>query len=229
MRYPTLLFDLDHTLLDSDESERLAYAHTMAAIGLDDPDDHFGRNVTINREMWRAVETGDLQPGEVRHRRFERFNAEVGLEADPNEMAELFVNGLCRFGDLYAGARTVLDQLAGSATMALVTNGLSRVQRARIERLGIGDLFGAIVISEEVGVTKPRREIFDLAFAGLGAPDPTGALMIGDSLTSDIAGGRNVGIDTCWYNPNGSPTPDGDLVTHEVTVLGDVVRIATGA
>lgn len=219
MRYPTLLFDLDHTLLDSDESERLAYAFTMETIGLDDPPSHFDRYVAINRAMWRSVELGELQPGEVRHRRFDAFNDAVGIDADAHEMADLFVDGLSRFGELYDGAREVLDSLAGRAEMALVTNGLSRVQRSRIDRLGIGALFTAVVISEEVGVTKPRREIFDVAFSGLGDPDPNGALMIGDSLTSDMAGGSNAGIDTCWYNPHGAAR-NGDVEpTHEIDSL----------
>jgi 2-haloacid dehalogenase len=105
MHYTTLLFDLDHTLLDSDTSEVEAYAHTMAVIGLDDPDHHFDRYVTINREMWRAVEMGTMRPDEVRFRRFEQFVAEIGIDADPVAMAEAFVWGLGAHGELYAGAR----------------------------------------------------------------------------------------------------------------------------
>ncbi|MDW3214858.1 MAG: YjjG family noncanonical pyrimidine nucleotidase [Ilumatobacteraceae bacterium] len=228
MRYTHLLFDLDHTLLDSHESERLAYAHTMAAIGLADPDDHFDRYVTINQAMWVAVEAGDLQPSEVRHRRFERFIAEVGVDADPHAMADAFVFGLGNFGELYEGAHGVLETLAAQHTLAMITNGLSEVQRARIERLGLADYFHTVIISSEVGVTKPRREIFDLAFAGLGNPGIENALMIGDSLTSDIAGGRNAGIDTCWYNPRRLPRSDTDIVTHEVDDLGSLEAIVTG-
>ena len=225
MRYPTLLFDLDHTLLDSDESERLAYAHTMDAVGLVDPQAHFDRYVAINRGMWAAVEAGDLQPGDVRHRRFERFAEEINLDADPHEMAELFVDALGRFGELYDGALDVLDALARRTTMAMVTNGLGEVQRARIDRLGLGPYFRTVVISAEVGVTKPRREIFDLAFAGLGEPDRAGALMIGDSLTSDIAGGHGYGIDTCWYNRNRAPNPGNGAATHEITDLREIDAI----
>lgn len=228
VRYTHLLFDLDHTLLDSHESERLAYAHTMAAIGLPDPDAHFDRYVSINQDMWVAVEAGDLQPSEVRHLRFERFITEVGVDADTHAMADAFVYGLGQFGELYDGARSVLEALAGLATLAMVTNGLSEVQRARIERLGLDPYFHTVIISSEVGVTKPRREIFDLAFVGLGDPGPETALMIGDSLTSDIAGGRNFGIDTCWYNPHGQPRTDDDSVTHEIDDLTALEPIVSG-
>lgn len=231
MRYPTLLFDLDHTLLDSDESERLAYAHTMEAIGLANAGEHFDRYVTINREMWVAVEAGDLQPGEVRHRRFQRFVDELGIDADPHAMADAFVFGLSQFGELYDGAIEMLERVAESADMAMITNGLSMVQRTRIDRLAIGHLFSTVIISEEVGVTKPRREIFDRAFADLGDPTPSDVLMIGDSLTSDIAGGRNAGIDTCWYNParHASPQDANDAgVTFEIAALEEIPLIAYG-
>ena len=227
-RYPTLLFDLDHTLLDSDESERQAYAHTMATIGLADPDDHFVRYVDINRTMWRAVEAGEIEPAQVRHRRFERFIAELGLDADAHEMADAFVWGLAHHGELYDGALELLTSLAETHTLAIITNGLTSVQSTRIERLGIGDLFDAITISETVGMTKPRPGIFDATFAALGEPDRAGALMIGDSLTSDIAGGRNAGIDTCWYNPHAKPLADDDTVTHQIATLDEIRSIVSG-
>ncbi|MDJ0771074.1 MAG: YjjG family noncanonical pyrimidine nucleotidase [Ilumatobacter sp.] len=225
MRYSTLLFDLDHTLLDSDASERLAYAHTMATVGVTDGERHFERYVAINRGMWTAVERGEMQPTDVRHRRFEQFNGELGLAADPHDMADAFVWGLGAFGDLYDGALAVLDQLAARASLALVTNGLSDVQRARIERLGLGDYFDAVVISSEVGVTKPRPEIFDVAFEQLGRPSKVSAVMIGDSLTSDIKGGAEYGIATCWFNPNGAQAGPGDGVTHEVADLAELPTV----
>ena len=229
MRYTTLLFDLDHTLLDSDESERMAYAHTMTTIGLPDPDTHFDRYVAINQSMWRAVEAGTIQPSEVRHRRFEQFTIELGLDADPHGMADAFVRGLGAFGELYDGARELLDALAGRARMAMVTNGLSDVQRARIERLDLGRYFDAVVISSEVGVTKPRPEIFDVAFEQLDAPAKGSAIMVGDSLTSDIQGGHDYGIDTCWYNRHTATRPDLPTITHEIAALGDLVEIVTGS
>ena len=228
MRYTTLLFDLDHTLLDSNASEVDAYAHTMASIGLGEPAQHFERYVTINQEMWRAVEAGTMRPEEVRFRRFEQFVAEVGVDADPVAMADSFVWGLGAHGQLYDGAREMLDTLAGQVRLAMVTNGLSEVQRARIERLDLDRYFDAVIISSEVGVTKPRPEIFDLAFAQLDSPDPATAVMIGDSLSSDIRGGREYGIATCWYNPHGAVAGPDDTVTHEIRALPEVLDLVVG-
>lgn len=225
MRYETLLFDLDHTLLDSDASEVAAYAHTMAVIGLDDPEHHFDRYVTINREMWRAVEAGTMRPDEVRFRRFEQFTAEIGIDADPVAMAEAFVWGLGAHGELYDGAREVLDALVGQVRLALVTNGLSEVQRTRLERLDLARYFDAVIISSEVGVTKPRREIFDLAFEGLERPERSCSVMIGDSLGSDIRGGRDYGIATCWFNQHGIEAGPDEVATHEIRRLAEILDL----
>ena len=227
MPYDTILFDLDHTLLDSDESERLAYAHVMANAGLDDADAHLTTYVTINRAMWKAVERGELQPSEVRHRRFEEFNATIGLDADPEAMAVEFVWALGAHGDLYPGVEQLLASCAARASLGLVTNGLSEVQRSRVSRLGIADYFDTIVISSEVGVTKPRPDIFELAFEQLGRPPKESAVMVGDSLTSDIAGGRNYGIDTCWYNPHANRVESGGEPTHQAVTIADLLRILT--
>ena len=225
MTYETILFDLDHTLLDSDESERRAYAYATEQVGLSEPDRHFSLYVTINRRMWREVERGELQPSDVRVRRFEEFNAEVGLDADPAVMAEHFVWALGAFGDLYDGAREVLAACSASASLGLVTNGLSDVQRSRLSRTGIADYFDAIVISSEVGVTKPRPDIFELTFSQLGGPAKETAVMVGDSLTSDIEGGRNFGIDTCWYNPHRNRAEQGPGPTHQVSSLHELLQV----
>ncbi len=217
--YDTILFDLDHTLLDSDTSERLAYSHAAASAGVADPDRHFATYAEINRAMWRAVEAGDMDPSQVRTRRFESFVERLGLDADPHSMAEDFVWALGAHGELYPGAAAVLAELATRASLGLVTNGLGDVQRSRLSRLGIGDYFDAVVISSEVGVTKPRSEIFEIAFELLGRPARASAVMVGDSLTSDIAGGHRYGIATCWFNPSGNRSEHAVTPTHEVGSL----------
>lgn len=208
--YSTILFDLDHTLLDSDASERAAFAETMRFAGLEPSPHLFQTYTTINHALWRAVERGETTPDAVAVDRFEQFAAAVGLEdgPDPPQLAAAFTAGLGGNGELYPGARDVLEHLAGHATLAMVTNGLSEVQRARIDRLALAPYFSAVVISAEVGTSKPGTAIFDLTFAELGEPDRTTALMIGDSLTSDIRGGLNAGIDTCWYNSARTPLPE---------------------
>jgi YjjG family noncanonical pyrimidine nucleotidase len=223
--YTTVLFDLDHTLLDSDASENLAFESALSAVGLDEPHLHRADYDRINRALWATVEQGDVTPDHVRTARFEQLVMAAHLDADPLALADAFVDGLGRFGELYPGVRAVLDALTSMASLALVTNGLSEVQRARIERLDLGRYFDAVVISAEVGSAKPAPGIFETAFAQLGHPSKSSTLMVGDSLTSDIRGGAGYGIATCWYNPKHRVAGPSDRIDHEIHRLQELPAI----
>ena len=119
----------------------------------------------------------------------------------------------------------VLELLQPRVALALISNGLSEVKRPQIERFGFDRIFDAIVISAEVGAAKPSREIFDIAFDLLGKPPKESALMVGDSLTSDIKGGADYGIATCWYNPNGEVAGPDDRITHEIASLKELLDL----
>lgn len=225
--YTTLLLDLDLTLLDSETSEVAAFAATVRSVGLEPTADLYDRYRSINGELWAAVERGETTPVELRLTRFERFVTAVGIDGDPEAMATTFTDGLAANGDLYPGARAVLDRLLGRFSIALVTNGLSEVQRVRIERLDLGRYLDAVVISGEVGVSKPGSDIFDIAFDRLGRPDRRSTLMVGDSLSSDIQGGFDYGIDTCWYNPAGAvPGAASPAPTHTIAALDELLAVA---
>lgn len=227
MPYTALLLDLDHTLLDSDASERLAFEHALAGAGVADPSGCFPAYDAINRALWARVERGEIHATEVRVQRFAQLIAATGIDTSPDALADAYASGLGAYGELYPGVRDVLDALAAepSVSLALVTNGLSEVQRVRIDRLGLGRYFDVIAISSELGTAKPAPAIFEFALAGLGAPAKTSALMVGDSLTSDIQGGRNAGIATCWYNPHRRPRGDDGLVDHEIAALDALLAI----
>lgn len=223
MPYSTFLVDLDHTLFDSDGSEYAAFAQAMSIAGVEQVDSHAEVFRRINLELWREVERGRMSPQQVKLWRFERLVKEAVLDANACDMAEAYVVGLANNGELYPGALEVLETLAENASLALVTNGLSEVQRARIERTGILPYFDAVVISAEVGTAKPAQEIFNITFDRLSAPPKETAVMVGDNLVSDIGGGANYGIATCWYNPRSrQPGPD-DRITHEIRTLGDLL------
>lgn len=226
MRYTTLLFDLDNTLFDAQTAELLAFDHALQSGGIPSPRQHLPTYVEINDALWAAVERQELTPNQVQARRFADLVEAAGLAADPQVLADKFVEGMGGFGELYPGAHDVLQRLGSVATLALVTNGLGEIQRARIERLELEPLFTAIIISGEVGTAKPGTGIFDLAFEALNQPAKQSALMIGDSLTSDIAGGANYGISTCWYNPQRKPVGPQAAVNHEIVSLGQLPALA---
>ena len=227
MRYETILLDLDHTLFDSDTSEQTAFAQALLAAGVVEPMQYFKAYQTINLKLWAAVERGEFSPQQVRAHRFERLLAQENVDADPLQLADDFVAGLGANGSLYDGAREVLECLSRQASVALVTNGLGEVQRARVDRLGIGEHFDAIIISAEVGAAKPGTEIFDIVFEALDFPTKESALMVGDSLSSDMQGGANYGIATCWYNPNGQSVQRSDQVAHEIGDLTELLGVVS--
>ncbi|MFZ9053500.1 MAG: YjjG family noncanonical pyrimidine nucleotidase [Woeseiaceae bacterium] len=225
MRYKTFLLDLDHTLFDSDASEAMAFSRAMTAAGVAEPGRYAAAYRKINLELWAAVERGEITPQGVRTHRFERLVAEYDLDADPDKMADDFVAGLGAHGDLYDGALEVLKRLSAEVSLAMVTNGLGEVQRSRIGRLGIDEYFDAIVISAEVGASKPGTAIFDIVFDALGFPAKETAVMVGDNLSSDIEGGANYGIATCWYNPGGRPSRQSGQPVHEIAALEELLGL----
>ncbi len=226
--YSTMLLDLDHTLFDFDASELAAFADALTLAGGDHPMTHFPTYQRINDALWSAVEAGEMRPGDVRTIRFHHLADEIGLDLDHATvvaMADAFAFGLGAHGELYPGTRDVLDALAERVPLGLITNGLSEVVHARLARLDIADHFRAVVISQEVGVSKPKPGIFERAFELLGNPSKDSTVMVGDSLSSDIAGGANYGISTCWYNPHRAQPSESDEITHQISHLADLLNL----
>lgn len=233
--FSVLLFDLDHTLFDSDASEALALVATLRGAGVVDGERHLPTYSRINRALWDRVERGELTPHDVKLARFRALVDEAGLavagggaDALAGALADAYADALGEHGDLYAGALDVLAYVKARARTALVTNGLSEVQRRRLARLGLARFFDAIVISAEVGASKPAKAIFEIAFAQLQNPDKSQVLMVGDSLSSDMRGGRDFGVSTCWYNPKRKPRPAGAPCDHEIVDLQELKAFVTG-
>ena len=228
MSYDVVLFDLDHTLLDSDASHAAAIdAALLPVLGqttqpFDDIREAFTR---INNALWRSVERGAVNPNEVKVLRFVQLLDELGIDGDPEHMGATFAGTLTTHGDLYPGARELLDRLAGKVQLGMVTNGIGVVQRGRLERLKISDLFEAVVISGEVGVSKPSPAIFDVVFEALGVGDRGSAVMVGDNLGSDIAGGVAAGIDTVWFNQHGVANETDVVAQHEVRSIAELAAL----
>lgn len=223
--YEVVLFDLDHTLFDFDESERFAFAQMVdVAEGAFGPDD-FATYRQLNARLWKQVERGEILAGDVRKRRTAQFCEQLGIEADQDQMTQAFIDGLGAGGELFPGAVDVLEQLHSKVTMGLATNGISVVQRTKMARLGVDRYFDAVVISDEVGVAKPDPAFFDLLLGQLDDPERDGVLMVGDSLGSDMQGGINAGISTCWYNPGGDPVSGELQPTFEISHLTEVLEL----
>ncbi len=231
MAYQGWFFDFDHTLFDSDASESLAFAAALesndvvASGDLLAIDQIFSTYAVINRHLWDDVEAGRRSPNEVRELRFVRLATDAGLDVDPSELAASFTAGMQEFGELYPGALDVIGALRERGPVALVTNAISEIQRRRIERVGLAEAFDAVVISSEIGMAKPSPGIFQHTFSMLDGLDPKSTLMVGDSLTSDMAGGLAAGLATCWYNPKGKAGHEDVPVDHEVQRLDQLLDL----
>jgi 2-haloacid dehalogenase len=212
-RHTHLLLDLDGTVLDFEESQRHALRDTVAELGLTWDDGHLALYTTINIELWEAYERREIQAGDLRRTRWARWMHRVGAVADPDEVGAYYLERFAAGAHLVQGALEAVAALARRMTVIAVTNGFGDVQRTRLARSGIDQYLSGLVVSDEVGHAKPHPAIFDAAFDIAGDPPRDRAAIVGDSLTSDIAGGRAYGITTIWVNPDGpveaaDPSPD---------------------
>lgn len=228
-RYRWLLFDADGTLFDYDQAEAGALARTFARFGLPLAPDTIAAYRAINHQLWQALEQGKVTPEALRTRRFELLFGATGIDADVERFSAAYLENLAEAAELVDGALEMLTELHGRYRLAIITNGLRSVQRGRLGRSAIRDLIDVLVISEEVGSAKPESGIFDAAFAAMGAPVRADVLMIGDSLTSDMRGACDYGIDACWYNPARRPRPNGLPIRYEIGRLKDLNELLAHA
>lgn len=215
MRYEALLFDVDDTLLDFAAAEERALSRMLPAFGLDLPGAAACYRA-CNDACWRALERGEMGQEELRYRRFRDFLRAMDSPLDPVTVGDYYMNALSRESILLPGALETLQILAPRAPIAAVTNGIAFIQHGRIDGSPIAPFLSALVISEELGVAKPDPGIVHEALKQLGGIAPDRALLVGDSLTSDIACARNAGADACWVNPTGLARPQDLPIRYEV-------------
>lgn len=227
MKYEWLLFDLDGTLLDFKKAEAKALAATFAEF--DEPSN--GRIIEqyhqVNSQIWLEFEQGLISQDALRVQRFARLFSKLGTADDPQAFSARYERHLGQGKDLIPGAVNLLQDLHGRCSMLLITNGIEDVQRPRLHGSIIEPFFQHIIVSGEVGVAKPAPEIFDAAFEAMGWPQKERCLIIGDSLSSDIRGGRDYGIDTCWFNPQGKTADPQIRPTYEIRRLDQLVELLT--
>lgn len=203
--FRTIFLDLDDTLLDFNAAERVAICRTFSHFGVEPTDELVERYHVLNLLQWEAFERGEITRDEVLIRRFALLFQERGLALDPHAVEDIYRTYLGVGHFFVEGAEALLQYLAPRYDLYLASNGVAATQFSRLESAGIAHYFKEIFISETTGHHKPEREYFDYCFARIPNFEPERALMIGDSLTSDIRGGNNAGIHTCWFNPAGKP------------------------
>lgn len=213
-----VLLDLDDTLLDFGQAERVAMRRVLGENGLPADDATLALYSRINDAYWKRFERGEIGRREVLVGRFRDFLAEEGASGlDPDAVQDRYETLLSEGHWFVPGAEALLDALAPTYDLYLASNGTERVQTGRLKSAGILPRFRGLFLSERIGAAKPSRAFFDAVFASLGEERRRGAVMVGDSLSSDIRGGIDAGLITVWFNPS-------DRVPDPATVPDKIIR-----
>ena len=200
-KYTTLLFDADGTLMDFKKSEAQALDQTFRKYGIHPTREILDLYADINHGLWKDFENGLIDKDTLVTSRFQLLFLELGLDIDGMAFEADYQPALGRGAFLIDGAYDLCRVLKKDFSLYIVTNGVSSTQYSRLSATGLDALMEDIFVSEDAGAQKPQKDFFDYIAARIPGYDSSEALVVGDSLTSDIQGGINAGIDTCWYNP----------------------------
>jgi 2-haloacid dehalogenase len=223
--YELILVDADETLFDFAAAERSALERTFRSMESPVPyEELVGSYHDVNKQLWKEVEEGTMDTRRLRAERFRRLFDRHGMEHSAEEVGEQFIAALSEGHTLLDGAEEFCRRWSARAPIIIVTNGIADVQRSRIGRSTVRPFIRDIVISEEVGASKPHAAMFDAAFRLAGRTNRSRVLMIGDSLTSDILGGMRYGIDTCWINPHGLLNTLSESPTYQVKSVTELTH-----
>ena len=226
LKYNVLLFDADNTVLDFDKSEEQALQRAFELCGVKYDTDVLTVYRRNNIAQWQRYERGEISRDEVLLNRFLLTLDELAIKnCDVNKLADEYEKNL-HFGFYQIEhAREVLEELQKSCDLYVVSNGVLSIQNSRMKGSGLEKYFLRRFISEEIGVPKPNVEFFNRSFAQIPNLKKSSTLIIGDSLTSDVQGGINAGIDTCWYNPNGVKNNTQIVPSYEISDLRQLLEI----
>ena len=213
--YEWILFDADETLFHFDAFTGLQRVFSIY-------DGHFSEDdyqayQAINKSLWVEYQQGSISAQHLQQTRFHPWSHKIGMS--PGELNNAFMAAMAEISVPLEGAISLLRALKGRVKLGIVTNGFIELQQNRLERTGLNDYFDVLVISEQVGVAKPHRDIFDHALSAMGKPDKERVLMVGDTLETDILGGRNAGLHTCWLNSANKPKSIEIEPTYQVSSL----------
>ena len=201
MKYRYIFVDLDNTLLDFEAAEEYSFYYTAQSHGLTFGEAELERYKAINAPLWKMMERREITKDALVVRRFRELFGALGISGiDPEQYNADYLNNLSLCTRPIDGAEELCRFIHENAMLIIATNGVSATQHRRIAVSGLEPWMDQVVVSDDAGAEKPDRRYFDRAFAVSGASDKSDCIIIGDSLTSDIRGGQQFGIDTCWFN-----------------------------
>ena len=209
MRYTTILFDADETLLDFRAAETAALHSVFRSRGLPTDGAFVDAYRSINNGLWERFNRGEIEKSEITDTRFVRLFEHFHVPLDGVAFNRLYLDELSRRGVTLPGAETLCETLHGAGCeLYIITNGVGLVQKRRFRESGLAPYFAGTFISEEIGAGKPSAVFFDYVLRHIPQKDKQKILVVGDSLSADVAGGRAAGLDTCWFDRSRAGTPN---------------------
>lgn len=214
-----VLLDLDDTILDFKMSERTALTKALTDLGVSVNEDIVKKYSEYNISQWKRLELGEITRDEVKINRYKLLFDDMGIDLSPETATKKYENYLAQGHFFIDGAKELLECICNDYELYLVSNGSKRVQSGRLKSADITHLFKDIFVSEDIGVEKPNADFFNHVFSRIENFDKTQTVIIGDSLSSDIRGGRNAAIKTVWFNPNHIKNDSGIIPDYEIDSL----------
>lgn len=214
-----LFIDLDDTILDFHKAEHIALSKTLRSLGLEPTEEVLSLYSRINKEHWERLERKEITREQVLVGRFQELIARTGITAQAENCARTYEDNLSQGHYFMPGAPEALEALSKRYKLYLASNGTARIQAGRLQSANISHHFQEIFISQTIGANKPDKAYFDACFAKIPGFDPKRAMIVGDSLTSDILGGIQAGIATCWVNPQKKPGREDIRPDYEIESL----------
>lgn len=228
MKYTVVFMDADDTIFDFHAAEYQALKSACELCKVDFDDETAHKYSIINDELWKSLERGEITRKQLHRMRFERLCGYIGLAADENIVMRLstaYIDALGQQTIQLDDSFSVLKQLSKLCKIYIVTNGISQVQRSRFEKSGLKNFVDGIFISDEMGVSKPSKLFFERVLEETGTKDKSSVLVVGDSLTSDMQGGRNAEIDTCLFDPKNKIDMPNPLCDYKITRIKDLLEL----
>lgn len=226
-RFTTILWDLDQTILDFKKSQDYALRYSFNKLGLEIDDETAALYNDINDSYWKRLERGEIGKEEIHKGRFKTLFGQIGITGiTPEKIEEIYQTALGSVFFFQDEADKLIMQLKKKGyKQYIITNGFYKTQANKVHISGLDKMVDGVFVSEIIGFPKPQKEYFDACIAGMAGVLTDECIIVGDSLTSDIKGGFNAGIATCWYNPDGYSNSLGLPIDYEIRDLWELLNI----
>lgn len=221
MRYNWVLFDADETLFSF--NSYLGLTAMLKRYGIDFSREDYDAFQAVNKLLWVAYQNNEITAQDIQMRRFAKLAEQTGV--DQIKLNQELMAEMAKVSKPLDGVMEMLEALHPKVKMGIITNGFTELQQQRLQNTQTEKFFDIVVVSEQIGVAKPDRKVFDYAFSQMDDLDKTKILMVGDTLASDILGGYNSGIDTCWFNHANLPNDTKIQPTYEIKDMRELVKI----